>query len=164
MFSRILCLAALAAGLFSTACAKHVQLTPAQNIQLSAGQALDVLAHADRAAETSVLQLNASKLLSDSLTREIQGYIGEVATAVQNANKVNQSGLTVEQRTAGVIAALQGIPQLPAGVQTFLNNPAQQGQVVALAGLLRTVVELIQAVIKPAAPKPVALWRVEWAS
>lgn len=123
----------------------HVPLTPAQNIQLSTDQALNLIAHSNRAASQTVRQLNASKVLSDSLAREIQAYNIEIDIAVQKAQAAAISGLTPAQRTAAIIAAFQAVTQLPPAAQTFINNPGVQSELQNLAALVTTVIQLVQA-------------------
>lgn len=123
----------------------HAPLTPAQNIQLSTDQALNLIAHSNRAASQTARQLNASKVLSDSLTREIQAYNIEIDIAVQKAQAAAISGLTPAQRTAAIIAAFQAVKQLPPAAQTFINNPGVQSELQNLAALVTTVIQLVQA-------------------
>jgi hypothetical protein len=138
-------------AVLEVSCAKHAPLTPSQNIQLSTLQALDLIAHSNRAASQTVRQLNSSKVLSDSLAREIQEYNLEIDVAVQKAQAAASSGLTPAQRTAAIIAAFQPVKQLPAGAQAFIGNPGIQTELQNLATLVTNVVQLVQALQKGAA-------------
>lgn len=130
-------------------CVKHVaNLTPAQNIQLSLDQALDIIANSANGAEKSAYSLEASKLISTSVARSIGNYSKEAAQVVQRALAVNQgSTQTPAQKAAAVLALLQTIKQLPSDVQGFVNSPGADATVQSLVTLVQNIVSTAKALI-----------------
>lgn len=140
---------ALAICLLMSGCAKHAPtLTPAQNIQLTGDQALDILANSANGAEKSAYALEAAKLISTATARSVGNYSKEASQVAQKALAINQgTTTTVAQKATAVIALLQTIKQLPADVQGFVNNPTADATVQALVTLVQTIVNTAKGLL-----------------
>lgn len=140
---------ALAVCLLMSGCAKHSPtLTPAQNIQLTGDQAIDIMANAANGAEKSAYSLEAAKLISTATARSVGNYSKEAAQVSQKLLAINQgTSTTVAQKATASIALLQTIKQLPADLQSFVNNPAAEAAVQALVTLVQTIVSTAKGLL-----------------
>lgn len=105
--------------------------TPQYRIQKS----LLIIADANKATVQLVIQLNASKVLNDSITREILTYNAAVAQFAKTATTTMQSGASNADKAASIQALVRTLP-LPANIKAFVDSAHPEAVAAAVAGIV----------------------------
>ncbi len=140
--------------LFSGACAKKVPLTTPQTLQLSTAQAIATLSSLNKGIASSVIQLNAARVVPDLITREVLAYNEKVANSVKASVIILGSTGTPAEKSAQILATLDQIRVLPTALQNFVSSPDVQQSAVALVSMINSIVQLVAGLVKTPAPVP----------